>query len=206
MRLDQTENRALLRGSVGEVPILSHRAHGIAFYRFPLCVPRLSGREDRLNVLVSSQLLESCPLTPGDCVEVTGEIRSFNNRNGQGSRLVITLFARTLSYTEDPPCNEVRLAGALCKIPVLRRTPLGRDICDMLLAVNRKYRRADYLPCITWGTLALYCAQLQVGDTVLLNGRLQSRVYLKAEEDSAVEHTAFEISVMSLELPEDEAE
>lgn len=203
MRLDQTENRALLRGVVGEAPQLSHRAHGITFYRFPLRVPRLSGREDRLNILASSLLLDACPLSPGDQVEVSGEVRSFNNRTGQGSRLVITLYARTLTYSLEEPCNEVRLGGALCKPPVPRRTPLGRDICDMLLAVNRKYRRADYLPCIAWGALALYCAQLQVGDLVLLRGRLQSRVYTKAMEDDLVEHTAFEISVMSLDPVDD---
>lgn len=203
MRLDQTENRALLRGVVGEAPQLSHRAHGKTFYRFPLCVPRLSGREDRLNILASSQLLETCPISPGDQVEVNGQVRSFNNRTGQGSRLVITLFAQSLTYTIEDPCNEVHLCGALCKPPVLRCTPLGRDICDMLLAVNRKYRRADYLPCIAWGTLALYCAQLQVGDLVLLRGRLQSRVYTKALEDTVVEHTAFEISVMALDPTDD---
>jgi single-stranded DNA-binding protein len=136
-------------------------------------------------------------------VEVTGEIRSFNNRSGVGNRLLITLFARTLTPTEEEFCNELSLNGVICKPPILRRTPLGRDICDILLAVNRKYRRADYLPCIAWGSLAVYCAQLQVGDPILISGRLQSRQYTKNLENQSIEHTAFEISVMSMETPSD---
>jgi len=203
MRMNQTNNHALLRGFVMDTPVESHKVHGIQFYRFPLCVPRLSGREDILNVLIPAPLLLACPLTPNLHVEVTGEIRSFNNRSGVGNRLLITLFARTLTPTEEEFCNELSLNGVICKPPILRRTPLGRDICDILLAVNRKYRRADYLPCIAWGSLAVYCAQLQVGDPILINGRLQSRQYTKNLENQSIEHTAFEISVMSMETPSD---
>ena len=102
---------------------------------------------------------------------------------------------------ESPFGNSVILRGIVCKKPTLRRTPLGRDICDLLLAVNRKYRRADYLPCIAWGSLAAFCAQLDVGDPLLLEGRLQSRVYTKVTEDASAEHTAYEISIMSIEDP-----
>ena len=199
MQNDPNKNRAVLRGTVADDPYFSHRVHGIDFYRLSLCVARLSGREDRINVLIPYPLLEQTPLSPGLFVEVTGEIRSFNNRSGIGSRLVVTLYAKTISISEDEPCNTVFLSGTICKPPILRRTPLGRDICDLLLAVNRKYRRADYLPCIAWGSLAVLCAQLQVGDTVILEGRLQSRIYLKAMGEQFEEHTAFEISIMSLE-------
>ncbi|MEG2000198.1 MAG: single-stranded DNA-binding protein, partial [Evtepia sp.] len=97
------------------------------------------------------------------------------------------------------PCNTILLSGVLCKPPILRRTPLGREICDFLLAVNRKYHRADYLPCIAWGSLALFCSQLSVGDPISLHGRLQSRTYVKRTAESSVEHTAYEISVMSID-------
>lgn len=201
MQMNENENRAILRGMVAEAPQFSHKIHGIDFYRFPLCVPRLSGREDRLNILLPQALMDQCPLSPGQFVEVMGEVRSFNNRSGSGSRLVITLYAKALSRSEEEPCNQVFLHGVLCKQPILRRTPLGRDICDLLLAVNRKYRRADYLPCIAWGSLAAFCAQLEVGSPIRLEGRLQSRIYIKNTGEDTVEHTAFELSIMSLALP-----
>lgn len=203
MRMKQKNNQAILRGIVLDLPTVSHEVHGITFYRFPLSVPRLSGKDDVLHVLLSSELLQRCPLSVQMEVEVCGEIRSFNNRSGIGSRLLITLFAQSLSPSLESFCNQVYLQGVICKPPILRRTPLGRDICDILLAVNRNYRRADYLPCIAWGSLAMYCSQLQVGDQIVLNGRLQSRQYTKNLNDNITEHTAFEISIMSLEAPED---
>ena len=130
---------------------------------------------------------------------MTGEIRSFNNRSGVGNRLVITVLARSVVPGEGDPCNQVFLHGVLCKPPVLRRTPLGRDICDLLLAVNRRYRRADYLPCIAWGSLARRCAELAPGNRVELEGRLQSRVYTKRLGETSEERTAFEVSVSVLE-------
>ena len=186
--MEQQENRVVLRGTVAEEATLSHQVHGIAFYRFPLVVPRLSGREDPLP-------------QAGAFVEVRGEVRSFNNRSGVGNRLVITVLARELLSSAEEPCNQVVLGGVLCKPPVLRRTPLGRDICDLLLAVNRRYRRADYLPCIAWGGLALQCSRLQTGDPLWLDGRLQSRTYLKTVGEATQERTAFEISITSIDPP-----
>ena len=116
---------------------------------------------------------------PGDYLEVTGEVRSFNNRSGVGSRLVITVLARSVLPGVGEPCNQVWLRGTLCKPPILRRTPLGRDICDLLLAVNRRYRRADYLPCIAWGAIAQQTARLPVGSRLTVEGRVQSRGYTK---------------------------
>lgn len=199
MQTGWNENRALLRGVAAAAPELSHENHGVAYYTFPLSVSRLSGSEDRLNVITALPLLEDCPLQAGAPVEVEGEVRSFNNKSGQGSRLVITLYARALRPGGGEHCNELHLAGVLCKTPVLRRTPLGRDICDLMLAVNRRYGRADYLPCITWGALARSCGELEIGDTVHLTGRLQSRKYRKVQGDREEERTAFEISVLSLE-------
>ena len=192
--MEQKENRVVLRGTVAGEAVLSHQVHGIDFYRFPLAVPRLSGRED---LPLSSP--ETALPQAGAFVEVTGEIRSFNNRSGVGNRLVITVLARSVVPGEGDPCNQVFLHGVLCKPPVLRRTPLGRDICDLLLAVNRRYRRADYLPCIAWGSLARRCAELAPGNRVELEGRLQSRVYTKRLGETSEERTAFEVSVSVLE-------
>ena len=199
------ENHAALRGTVDALPVFSHENHGVEYQVFPLAVPRLSGTVDRLNVVAARPLLERRPLTPGDRVEVQGEVRSFNNRTGPGSRLVITLFARSVAPTQEEPANQLTLAGVLCKPPILRRTPLGREICDLMLAVNRKYGRADYLPCIAWGALARRCGGLEVGDGLRLEGRLQSRIYQKVVEGVAQDRTAFEISVMRLEPVEPEA-
>ena len=199
MQTGWNENRALLCGTVAGEPVLSHENHGVSYDVFPLSVPRLSGAEDRLNVVAARPLLTDCPLAPGDRVEVQGEVRSFNNRTGPGSRLVITLFARSLSPTRAEPANCLELSGVLCTPPILRRTPLGREICDLMLAVNRKYGRADYLPCIAWGTLAQRCGGLHVGDGVKLEGRLQSRSYQKVVDGVTQDRTAFEVSVMHLE-------
>ena len=199
MQTGWNENRALLCGTVAGEPVLSHENHGVSYDVFPLSVPRLSGAEDRLNVVAARPLLTDCPLAPGDRVEVQGEVRSFNNRTGPGSRLVITLFARSLSPPRAEPANCLELSGVLCKPPILRRTPLGREICDLMLAVNRKYGRADYLPCIAWGTLAQRCGGLHVGDGVKLEGRLQSRSYQKVVDGVTQDRTAFEVSVMHLE-------
>ena len=198
MRTSWNENHAVLRGTAAAEPVFSHTNHGVDFFLFPLTVPRLSGAEDRLNVVAPAPLLAGFPLTPGRQGEVTGEVRTFNNRTGPGSRLVITLLARALTETEEPPCNQLTLSGVLCKPPILRRTPLGREICDLMLAVNRRYGRADYLPCIAWGALAQRCAGLAVGDGVALEGRLQSRLYQKVVEGAVQERTAFEVSVTTL--------
>lgn len=199
MQTGWNENRALLRGVAAAAPELSHENHGVAYYTFPLAVSRLSGSEDRLNVIAALPLLEDHPVQAGAPVEVEGEVRSFNNKSGRGSRLVITLYARALRPGGGEHCNELRLAGVLCKAPVLRRTPLGRDICDLMLAVNRRYGRADYLPCISWGGLAQRCAGLAVGDGVRIDGRLQSRAYTKVENGLSQERIAFEVSVMRLD-------
>lgn len=202
MRTDWNENRALLRGRAGSAPVFSHENHGTVYEVFSLLVPRLSGTEDRLNVVVPQPLLACCPVREGMELEVRGDVRSFNNRSDRGSRLVITVLARELCPTREPPANELVLSGALCKPPVLRRTPLGREICDLLLAVNRRYGRADYLPCIAWGALARSCGALDVGSRVKLDGRLQSRAYQKVTGGVPQTRTAFEISVMALEPEE----
>jgi len=198
MFAEREENQIFLRGYAAESPRFSHESHGIQYHTFPLSVPRLSGTADVLNVLAPGPLLAPLCLEEGAPTEVYGEVRSFNNRSGIGNRLVISVFARSVGNSDGPPANTLSLTGALCRPPNLRHTPLGRDICDILLAVNRRYGRSDYLPCIVWGSLAVACGGLSVGDRIKLDGRLQSRIYYKEENGRSVPHTAFEVSAMSM--------
>lgn len=195
----QSLNQGLLRGKAAGEPRPSHLNHGTAYFSFPLEVERLSGAADVLNVIVAQRTLEACPVVPGRMYEVVGEVRSFNNRSGVGGRLIITFFAKELIPADGPHANHLELHGTLCKMPVLRRTPLGREICDLLLAVNRRYGRADYLPCIAWGGLARVCGDMEVGDTLRLTGRLQSRVYRKLVGGTEEERVAYEVSILILE-------
>ena len=192
-------NKIELHGRVGACPVFSHANHGVEFYRFPLVVRRLSGVEDRIHILLAKPQLEQCAqLEPEMEVSVQGEVRTFNNRTGTGSRLIISVLARAVWAWEGEDENRLELSGTLCKAPTLRSTPLGRTICDLILAVNRRYGRSDYLPCIAWGSLAHRCAEKNVGDRIGISGRLQSRLYQKRLQDQTQERTAFEVSVMSL--------
>ena len=191
-------NRIFLRGRLAAPPAPSHVNHGVEYFTLPLAVRRLSGAEDRLNVTAAREQLEGLALELGGLLTVQGEVRTFNNRSGVGSRLVVSVFARELSLSEGEDENRLELSGTLCKPPALRSTPLGRTICDMILAVNRRYGRADYLPCIAWGSLAYRCGEMSVGDQLSLEGRLQSRIYTKEVDGALQERTAFEVSVMSL--------
>lgn len=197
--MDETRNDLLLRGTAAAEPAFSHENHGQRFYRFPLSVRRLSGQADVLQVIpTGEQLSHLLPLT-GRRLEIQGQLRSFNNKSGQGSRLVISAFTRLLVETAGEDVNIIELKGAICKPPVLRRTPLGRCICDMMLAVNRRYGRADYLPCIAWGQVAMVTGQLPVASTLALEGRVQSRVYTKVVDGVPQERTAYEVSIMRLQ-------
>ncbi len=195
-------NRARMAGTiVGEVA-LDHTLYGEAFYLTHLAVPRLSGVVDVLPLIAPGRLFDELP-QEGDTVEVEGQVRSYNKRTAQGSRLMVTLFARSfLPVVPDAlaPHNEVSLCGYLCKPANFRTTPFSREIADLLLAVNRSYHKSDYLPCIAWGRNARFAQSLSVGERVCLTGRLQSRAYQKCYEDGTVaERTTYEISCSSLE-------
>ena len=192
-------NHMVLHGRAAHPPAFSHCNHEVEFFSFPLMVSRLSGAADQVNVIAARPLLEGCGwLDRGDEVTVRGEVRTFNNRSGVGSRLVISVFAKELLPEQREDENRLFLSGTLCKPPSLRSTPLGRTICDMMLAVNRRYGRADYLPCIAWGSLAHLCGGMEVGGALALDGRLQSRTYTKNLGDHTEERTAFEVSIMNL--------
>ena len=197
----QTRNEVLLEGTALEAPVLSHENHGTRFFRFPLEVPRLSGTPDILPVLLPEPLLDTVQTEAP--LRVQGQLRSFNNRSGVGNRLVLTVYAQAIQPGTGEPCNRILLSGALCKPPIFRRTPLGRSICDLMLAVSRRYGRADYLPVIAWGQLAVRAARLQVGDPLSLEGRVQSRAYRKVLEDGSIQdRVAYEVSAMHLLEPE----
>ena len=203
--MDNNFNRVQLCGTVDSAPALSHVNHGVSFYKFTLAVERLSGLADKLTVIAAQPLLERAAIREGDTVTVRGQLRSFNNKSGQGNRLVITVFAQSIEPGDGSYFNRILLSGALCKKPVLRHTPLGRSICDVILAVNRHYGRADYLPCIAWGQTAVQIAGMDVGERLALEGRVQSRTYTKLLESGSEERTAFEVSIMQL-LDEEETE
>ncbi len=200
-------NKVKLMGRVAEEPVLSHRVYGEGFYKTVIAVERLSGACDMVPVTVSERLLMSCPAVVGEDYFITGQFRSYNNYSDTGSRLKLTVFAKTFcpAYEgdEDEP-NDIFLDGYLCKEPVFRSTPFGREIADMLLAVNRSYGKSDYIPVIAWSRNARFCASLPVGTHIRIYGRIQSREYQKKTEDGTVIKTAYEISASKLELPDDE--
>ena len=195
-----TVNHITLTGALASAPEYSHSNHGRRFYSFYLEVSRLSGAIDRLQILAPEELLASTCVSEGDALTVEGQIRSFNNRAPKGRKLIISVLAEAIAVTDGPHANQVLLQGVICKEPIFRRTPLGREICDVMLAVNRPYHRADYLPCILWGRCAQEVSDYPVGTVLSITGRLQSREYLKVIDGVAEQRTAYEISAVVAEL------
>lgn len=200
--MEHTNNIITLRGELAQLPELSHENHGKEFYRFQLNVPRLSGTLDTLPVIAEGSLLESMDLSGGEMIAVTGQIRSHNIRSQGARRLLIFVFASSVTTEDGEPVNHVLLEGSVCREPTYRRTPLGREICDVMLAVPRAFHRADYLPCILWGRTAQEISQCRTRDRIRICGRLQSRCYTKLTEDGPVERVAYEISALSGECIE----
>ena len=192
-------NYVSLCGEMAETPTFSHESRGERYYRFPLAVSRLSGAVDTLPILARSELLDELEITGEPKLAVAGELRSFNNKSGVGPKLILTVFARSLRFGTGEDENVIRLTGTLCKAPTHRQTPMGREISDLMLAVNRRYGRSDYLPCIAWGAKARETALWPVGTTARLTGRIQSRAYTKTIDGVSVEKTAFEVSVIDIE-------
>ena len=199
---NQLTNTAVVSGRVHSEMEFSHEVYGEGFYSFYVSVARLSEAHDIIPVTVSERLIAPGSLQIGENVFISGQFRSYNNYSENGSRLVLTLFARDIQIgefeTQSP--NEITLTGYICKPVVYRHTPFGREIADILLAVNRSYNKSDYIPCIAWGRNARFCQNLEVGNKIKLTGRIQSREYKKRiSDDEFVTKTAYEVSVVKLE-------
>ena len=201
-------NQVTVIGKVVSEFEFSHEVYGEGFYTFDLEVPRLSETVDILPVTVSDRLLHNCTLAEGTMVEIQGQFRSYNRHDGKKNRLVLTVFARELFILTDPIIyknpNQILLTGLVCKKPIYRTTPFGREITDILLAVNRPYSKSDYIPCIAWGRNARYARNLEVGTALKVWGRIQSRQYEKRLEDgSSITRMAYEVSISKMEEMDD---
>ena len=198
--MEHTTNSVTLRGTLEALPRFSHENHGKRFHRFTLEVPRLSGAVDRLPVVAEESVLNAVDPSGGALLTVVGQVRSHNIREGGARHLLIFVFAQTVTAEDGEPVNDVILEGPLCKDPIFRQTPLGREICDVMLAVPRAFHRADYLPCILWGRTAQEISTCHVRDRIRLLGRLQSRTYTKYVDGIPEERVAYEVSALSAEL------
>lgn len=201
--MEHTVNQITLRGSMCMLPVFSHENHGRRFFRFDLEVPRLSGAVDTLPVIAEESILNTIDPFGGEMLTVTGQIRSHNVRTEGKRHLLIFVFAASIVAEEGEPINHVILNGLVCRDPIYRRTPLGREICDMMLAVPRAFKRADYLPCILWGKTAQQGAQCRTRDRIQICGRLQSRIYTKLTAQGAEERTAYEVSALTAEVQDE---
>ena len=213
MITNYTENNYLvLIGNIVSDKSYSHEIYGEKFYVFNLEVVRLSSTVDIIPITISERLLAGMDLKIGKKVSVEGQFRSYNNYENERNRLILTVFAKEIEELEDVEekdevTNEVILVGYVCKKPVYRQTPFGREIADVLLAVNRAYNKSDYIPCIAWGRNARFCQNIEVGTEVKIVGRVQSRTYEKKHEDGTVEtRVAYEVSVASMEVASDDNE
>ena len=217
MDTNYLENNYLtLVGKVTGEKKFSHEIYGERFYIFNLSIPRLSGNADIIPITVSGRLIKEDTLQEGKKLLIKGQFRSYNSYENEKNRLILTVFAKDVMEVEDDSeeesdivrkdiiTNEVVLVGYICKKPIYRQTPFGREISDLLLAVNRAYNKSDYIPCIAWGRNARFCQNLEVGSQVKVVGRVQSRTYEKKHEDGTVENrVAYEVSIGSLEVIEE---
>ena len=207
-------NYITLVGKVTGEKRLSHEIYGEKFYVFDLEIPRLSGNSDIIPVTISERIITDEMLREGNKILVKGQFRSYNSYENEKNKLILTVFAKDVAEVEeneeneenemvkkDIVTNEVVLVGYICKKPIYRQTPFGREISDILLAVNRAYNKSDYIPCIAWGRNARFCQNIEVGTQVKIVGRVQSRTYEKKFEDGTSEtRVAYEVSVGSLEI------
>ena len=197
-------NQVTIMGKVATEFSFSHEVFGEGFYMVEVEVKRLSNSEDRIPLMISERLIDVTQDYTGEYIMVHGQFRSYNRHEEQKNRLVLSVFVREISFMEEEPdgtkTNSIWLDGYICKEPIYRKTPLGREISDLLLAVNRPYGKSDYIPCICWGRNARYASGFEVGEHVQLLGRIQSREYVKRISDTETEkRVAYEVSVSKLE-------
>lgn len=197
-------NTVQLSGRVLTGPVFNHKTYGEAFYLVILGIFRKSGYEDRIRLIVSEKLMGGRSPREGELLAIFGQIRTYNREVDGRSKLEVTVFVREMEYRMEDDFmyeNHVTMEGFICKDPVRRTSPLGREICDLMIAVNRMYNKSDYIPSIAWGRNAAFCETLRVGDKVAVEGRIQSRDYRKfTEEGYLVTKTAYEVSVVKLEV------
>ena len=197
-------NEVELTGIVESDLAFNHEVYGEGFYSFIIRVLRLSDISDLIRVTISERLLQDADLKKGDSITISGQFRSYNNYTDSGNKLMLTVFARDIELNPDESKfknpNNIYLNGFLCKKPVYRTTPFGREITDLLVAVNRAYNKSDYIPCIAWGRNARFAGNLEVGENIKIHGRIQSRDYQKKlSETETITKTAYEISVSKME-------
>lgn len=198
-------NMVTISGKVVSNVEFSHEVYGEGFYYFMFDVPRLSDSSDRIPVTISERLASKDKLEIGTIIEVEGQFRSYNSYNNEGNRLLLTVFARDITFLEDEKKiknpNQIYLNGYVCKKPIYRTTPFGREITDILLAVNRPYNKSDYIPCIAWGRNARFSENRVVGDNIKVWGRIQSRTYQKKlESGDILTKVAYEVSISKMEI------
>ena len=196
----ENNNNVLIKGKIVKLPAYSHTVMGEGFFEMYVEVERLSEETDILPVTISERLIEGFGL--GDTIGIVGQFRSYNKLEGEKSKLMLTIFVKELIDPHQiPEINQVSLVGYICKEPIYRTTPFGREICDVLLAVNRAYNKSDYLPCIAWGRNARFVKDLGIGEKLEVQGRIQSRKYQKRVNDTTTEtRVAYEISLSSVIL------
>lgn len=206
-------NHLVLIGKIVSEKNYSHEIYGEKFYVFSLEVVRLSSTTDIIPITISERLLTNVDISIGKEVKVEGQFRSYNSYENERNRLILTVFAKEIEEfvhneeDKDIVTNEVELVGYICKKPIYRQTPFGREIADVLLAVNRAYNKSDYIPCIAWGRNARFCQNMEIGAEVKITGRVQSRSYEKKYEDGTTEtRVAYEVSISSMEIPEKETD
>ena len=205
MTANPMNNSVTISGMVMGEPVYSHEIYGEKFYEVTLSVKRLSGMDDYLPISVSEHLLSGV-FHEGQMVTVAGQFRSYNKTVGDKSKLMLTVFVRdVLPFDETINPNTLELTGYICKPPIYRTTPFNREICDVLIAVNRQYNKSDYIPCIVWGRNARFAGSLAVGEHINVVGRVQSRNYQKKlDDETVVTRTAYEVSVSKITVISDE--
>jgi len=196
-------NSAVLIGVVLSPPAISHKSYGETFYSFSVGVDRKSGYRDVIQIIVSERLIWNIDFGPGDYVQILGQVRTYNEEQDGRNKLNVVVFAREFKRCDEDSVeheNIISLVGFICKKPIGRISPLGREICDIMLAVNRMYNKSDYIPCIAWGRNAGYASSLSVGTKIAVTGRIQSREYRKRDpEGNITVKTAYEVSILKLE-------
>ena len=201
-------NQVTIMGEIASGFTFSHEVFGEGFYMVDVLVKRLSNSDDRIPLMISERLIDVTQDYEGEYIMVSGQFRSYNRHEEQKNRLVLSVFVREVEFVEEEmdgaKTNSILLDGYICKAPVYRKTPLGREIADLLLVVNRPYGKSDYIPCICWGRNARYASGFEVGAHVQVLGRIQSREYIKKISEIETEkRIAYEVSVSKLEYMED---